>query len=120
MFSEKAMKLLVLSSNLILKMYTTYLALITFFVLYERFYLQNIPTSGFRILVLVVKMLTPNYLIDELICLLLIQVSTTTPRRIFSTMNIVKIRLRSKMRDKFLATSLIIYIEKQIANTFST
>ena len=33
-------------------------------------------------------------------------------------MKIVKTRLRSKMEDEFLANSLIIYIEKDIAKLF--
>ena len=35
-------------------------------------------------------------------------------------MNIVKIRLCNKMKDDFLADSLILYIEREIAATFST
>ena len=35
-------------------------------------------------------------------------------------MNIVKTRLRSKMEDDFLSNSLIVYIEKEIADKLST
>ncbi|XP_016185695.1 uncharacterized protein LOC107627370 [Arachis ipaensis] len=48
------------------------------------------------------------------------RVSTTTIERAFSAMKIVKTRLRSKMADEFLANNLVIYIEKEIAATFST
>ena len=35
-------------------------------------------------------------------------------------MNIVKTKLRSKMEDDFLSDSLIVYIEKEIAEKLST
>jgi hypothetical protein len=35
-------------------------------------------------------------------------------------MNIVKTRFRNKMEDDFLTESLILYIEREIATTFST
>ncbi|XP_059451085.1 uncharacterized protein LOC132181870 [Corylus avellana] len=38
----------------------------------------------------------------------------------FSAMNIVKIRLRNKIEDEFLTDSLMLYIEREIAATFST
>ena len=44
--------------------------------------------------------------------------STTTTERVFSSMKIVKTRLRSKMDDEFFANSLITYIEKDIAMLF--
>ena len=46
-------------------------------------------------------------------------VSTATTERAFSTMKLVKTRLRSKMDDEFLADSLVFYIEREIAETFS-
>ncbi|XP_028065386.1 uncharacterized protein LOC114268406 [Camellia sinensis] len=42
-------------------------------------------------------------------------VSTATTERSFSAMKIVKNRLRNKMEDKFLTDSLLVYIEKEIA-----
>jgi len=38
--------------------------------------------------------------------------------RAFSMMKIVKIRLRNRMEDDFLANYLIVYIEKEIAERF--
>ncbi|XP_025702777.1 uncharacterized protein [Arachis hypogaea] len=61
------------------------------------------------------------HLIDRLICnVLTLSVSTATIERVFSAMKIVKTRLRSKIADEFLADNLVIYIEKEIAATFST
>ncbi|TYI36761.1 hypothetical protein ES332_A03G164000v1 [Gossypium tomentosum] len=58
-------------------------------------------------------------LVDRLICLILtLPVSTTSLERAFSAMKIVKTRLRSKMKDDFLKSSLVMYIEKEIAEKF--
>jgi hypothetical protein len=60
------------------------------------------------------------YLIDRLIRLVLtLPVSTTTTERAFSAMKIVKTRLRNKMEDEFLANSLVVYIEREIAESFN-
>ena len=54
-------------------------------------------------------------LIDRLIRLVLtLPVSTAMTERSFSTMNIMKNRLRNKMNDEFLADCLFIYIERSI------
>jgi hypothetical protein len=39
--------------------------------------------------------------------------------QVFSAMKIVKIRLRNRMKDDFLANYLIVYIEKEIAERFT-
>jgi len=39
--------------------------------------------------------------------------------RVFSVMNIVKIRLCNRMEDDFLANYLIVYIEKEIVERFT-
>ncbi|KAK8334131.1 hypothetical protein V6Z12_A10G247900 [Gossypium hirsutum] len=44
--------------------------------------------------------------------------STASSERAFSAMKIVKTRLRSKMEDDFLRSSLVMYIEKEIAEKF--
>ena len=46
-------------------------------------------------------------------------VSTATIKRAFSTMKVVKTNLRNKMENDFLTDSLMLYIEKDIASTFS-
>ncbi|XP_028098458.1 uncharacterized protein LOC114298153, partial [Camellia sinensis] len=51
---------------------------------------------------------------------LTLPVSTTTTERSFSAMKIVKSRLRNKMEDEFLTNSLLVYIEKEIAENFTT
>lgn len=56
------------------------------------------------------------YLVDRLIRLILtLPVSTATTERAFSAMKVCKNRLRNKMSDDFLADSLVVYIEKEIA-----
>ncbi|KAI3447341.1 hypothetical protein Pfo_004006 [Paulownia fortunei] len=60
------------------------------------------------------------YLVDRLIKLILtLLVSTATTKRAFSSMKFVKTRLRNKMENDFLASSLLMYIKKEIAQTFS-
>ncbi|KAK1390859.1 Repressor of the inhibitor of the protein kinase-like protein [Heracleum sosnowskyi] len=46
--------------------------------------------------------------------------STATSERAFSAMKIVKTSLRNRMEDEFLRDYLIVYIEKEIAETIST
>ncbi|XP_059630084.1 uncharacterized protein LOC132273068 [Cornus florida] len=61
------------------------------------------------------------FLIDRLIRLVLtLPVSTATTKRAFSTMKLVKTQLRNRMEDEFLADYLSVSIEKEIAQTFST
>ncbi|GKC84319.1 replication protein A 70 kDa DNA-binding subunit B, partial [Tanacetum coccineum] len=60
-------------------------------------------------------------LLDRLIRLILtLPVSTATTERGFSAMKIFKTRLQNKMANKFLADSLIVHIEKEIAETFDS
>ncbi|KAG6660505.1 hypothetical protein CIPAW_03G111900 [Carya illinoinensis] len=59
------------------------------------------------------------YFIDRLVRLILtLPVSTATSEQAFSVMKIVKIRLRNKIEDEFLANNLVIYIKKEIAKNF--
>ncbi|CAI0422395.1 unnamed protein product [Linum tenue] len=59
-------------------------------------------------------------LVDRLIRLVLtLPVSTASGERAFSAMKLVKTKLRNKMSDDFLADGLIIYIERDIVDTFS-
>jgi len=54
-------------------------------------------------------------LIDRLIRLVLtLLVSTTTTKRTFSAMKHVKIILRNKIKEVFLADSMMIYIEREL------
>ncbi|XP_040931862.1 uncharacterized protein [Gossypium hirsutum] len=58
-------------------------------------------------------------LVDKLIRLILtLPVSAASSERAFSAMKIVKTRLRSKIEDDFLRSSLVMYIEKEIAEKF--
>ncbi|GJZ20107.1 zinc finger MYM-type protein 1-like protein [Tanacetum coccineum] len=60
-------------------------------------------------------------LLDRLIRLILtLPVSTATTERGFSAMKIFKTQLRNKMANKFLADSLVVHIEKEIAETFDS
>ncbi|KAK8349683.1 hypothetical protein V6Z11_A06G161000 [Gossypium hirsutum] len=57
--------------------------------------------------------------IDRLILLILtLPVSTASSERAFSVMKIMKTRLCSKMDDGFLISSLVVYVEKEIAKKF--
>jgi len=47
-------------------------------------------------------------------------VSIATIERYFSAMKIIKNMLRNKMKVKFLTSSMIIYIERDIATNFSS
>ena len=49
-----------------------------------------------------------------------IPISTVTTERSFSAMKIIKNRLRNKMDAEFLASTMIIYIERDIATSFSS
>ncbi|KAL9429783.1 hypothetical protein AB3S75_031583 [Citrus x aurantiifolia] len=54
-----------------------------------------------------------------IILVLTLPVSTATTERSFSAMRIVKTRLRNKIEDEFLIDSLIMYIEREIAEKLS-
>ncbi|XP_022030771.1 uncharacterized protein LOC110931695 [Helianthus annuus] len=60
-------------------------------------------------------------LVDRVVRLILtLPVSTATTERGFSAMKIFKNRLRNKMADEYLTDSLVIYIEKEIADKFDS
>ena len=55
------------------------------------------------------------HLIDRLIHLVLtLPVSTATTKRAFSTMKLLKTRLRNRMEDELLADNMIVYIERKL------
>jgi hypothetical protein len=59
--------------------------------------------------------------IDRLIRLVLtLSVSTATTKRAFSAINVIKTRFRNKMDDEFLANSLVVYIEREISESFNS
>jgi hypothetical protein len=59
-------------------------------------------------------------LVDRLIWLLVtLPVSTATAERAFSILKITKTRLRNKMEDDFLANSLLVQIEGEIAGHYT-
>ena len=56
-------------------------------------------------------------MIYRLICLVLtLPVSTATTERAFSSMNIIKNKLRNKIEDEFLDDLMLLYIEKEFAD----
>ncbi|GAV57999.1 LOW QUALITY PROTEIN: Dimer_Tnp_hAT domain-containing protein, partial [Cephalotus follicularis] len=60
-------------------------------------------------------------LVDKLIRLVLtFPVSTATAERAFSTMNIIKNKIRSKIDDDYLRSSLVLYIEREIVEKITT
>ena len=64
------------------------------------------------------KSLFYPYIYRLITLVLTLPVSTATTERAFSTMTIIKNRLRKKMEDDFLMNSMILYIEKEIAAKF--
>lgn len=59
-------------------------------------------------------------MVDRLIRLLVtLPVSTATAERVFSILKITKTRLRNKMEDLYLANSLLIQIEGEIAGDYT-
>ena len=60
------------------------------------------------------------FLIDRLIRLVLtLSVSTATTKRAFSTIKLLKTRLRNRMEDELLADNMIVYIKKEISRNFT-
>ena len=83
--------------------------------------LKNIATIAelCRCLVDTGRHVTHN-LINRLLRLLLtLPVSTASAERVFSILKIIKTRLRNKMEDEFLANSLLVHIEGEIARGYS-
>ncbi|KAK9929163.1 hypothetical protein M0R45_026269 [Rubus argutus] len=55
-------------------------------------------------------------MIYRLICLVLtLHVSTTTPERAFSSMNIIKNKIRNRIEDEFLDDCMVLHIENEFA-----
>ena len=54
------------------------------------------------------------------ILVLTLSVSTATTKRAFSAMNIIKTRLHNKMEEDFLTDFMLLYIEREITQFFST
>ena len=51
--------------------------------------------------------------------MLTLPVSTATSEWVFSTMKLLKTRLRNKMEDELLVDNMIVYIEKKIVGNFT-
>jgi hypothetical protein len=83
---------------------------------------QNLSTIGELCQKLVETGKSNEYpLIDRVLRLVLtLPVSTATTERAFSAMKIIKTRLRSKMGDDFLKNYMIVYIEDEIADRFTS
>ena len=61
------------------------------------------------------------YFIDRFIRLVLTRlVSTSTAEQVFSAMKTIKTKLRNKMEDEFLTDNLLVYIEKEISESFNS
>ena len=59
-------------------------------------------------------------MIDRLIRLVLtLPISTATTKRAFSTMKLLKTRLRNRMEDELLVDNMIVYTEKEIAGNLT-
>jgi transposase len=55
-----------------------------------------------------------------IVFLLIFSISTATIEQVFSVMKIVKTRLCNIIEDEFLTDSLMLYVKREIAATFST
>jgi hypothetical protein len=61
------------------------------------------------------------FLVDRLLRLIMtLPVSTATTERSFSAMKIIKTKLRNKMKGRFLANNMTVYIEKEISASISS
>ncbi|KAL5843993.1 hypothetical protein ACOSQ4_009951 [Xanthoceras sorbifolium] len=83
---------------------------------------QNIASLSKLCRLLVQSKRSQHYfLIDRLIRLVLtLPVSTATTERAFSAMKLIKTSIRNKMEQEFLANSMVIYIEREIAETIDS
>ncbi|KAJ9184888.1 hypothetical protein P3X46_004573 [Hevea brasiliensis] len=129
-FKEDMMELLILSSSLDLRDGFRSFRLTNFAILQIKHFeldiqhdyeMQKLSTISEMCQYLVKSRKSTIYpLIDRLVRLVLtLLVSTATNEQAFSAMSLVKTKLHNKMRDDFLANSLITYIEKEITDTFS-
>ena len=149
-FSEQAVELLILGSTLDPRVVRESFRINDIFQLVNKFYLQDftntekeqlevefhhykhnvIQDSSFQgllniselcqWLVKIGKSTIYQLIFWVVVLLLTLPVSTTTTEQAFSAINIIKIRLLNKIEDEFLTDSLMLYIEKEIAATFST
>ncbi|XP_057423690.1 uncharacterized protein LOC130717472 [Lotus japonicus] len=83
---------------------------------------QNLSTIGELCQKLVESEKSIVYpLLDRLLRLVLtLPVSTATTERAFSAMKVIKTRLRNKMEDDFLTDYMVVYIEKEIAEKYTS
>lgn len=83
---------------------------------------QNLSTVSELLRQLVESNKSQNYhLIERLIRLVLtLPVTTATTERAFSAMKIVKTQLRNRMEEEYLADSMVLYIERELAGTINT
>ncbi|CAN6684575.1 unnamed protein product [Malus baccata var. baccata] len=108
-FSEEAMELLILSSALEPREAFKAFNIDHICKLAEKFYSMDFTEKELHTS-------ERYYLIDRLIRLVLtLPVSTATTERAFSAMNLIKTRRRNKMESEFLADSMVVYIEKELA-----
>jgi hypothetical protein len=60
------------------------------------------------------------HLVDRLLRLLLtLLVSTASAERAFSSLKIIKTRLRNKMEDDFLANNMLVHIEAEVMKDYN-
>jgi membrane-anchored glycerophosphoryl diester phosphodiesterase (GDPDase) len=71
-------------------------------------------------LVRIGKLVIYQLIYQVVVLVLTLPVSTATIERAFLVMNIVITRFHNKIEDEFLTDALNLYIEREIAATFST
>ncbi|XVF66635.1 hypothetical protein PTKIN_Ptkin10aG0052700 [Pterospermum kingtungense] len=126
-FNEQNMELLTLSSSLsqLINFTRTKLdALRRQLEHYEYVIVQNSEFQSIASLSRLLQVMVETrrsehfFLVDRLIHLVLtLCISTATIERAFSAMNLLKTRIQNKMDNAFLVDSLVVYIEREIANS---
>ncbi|XP_071703924.1 uncharacterized protein [Rutidosis leptorrhynchoides] len=122
-FDNNATELLTLSSALVPRKHSDMLSIDQICSLVQKYYpIDFTEQEIIRLRILVESKKCEAYgSIERLTRLILtLPVSTATTERAFSAMNLCKNRLRNKMSDDFLASNLVVYIEKEIAELFDS
>ncbi|KAL5769062.1 hypothetical protein ACOSQ2_015845 [Xanthoceras sorbifolium] len=120
-FTEKTVELLTLSEALNHIDGFKSFSIDAICILAEKFYPRYFTGDDINALKRQFKRSQHYFLIDRLIRLVLtLPVSTATTERAFSAMKLIKTSIRNKMEQELLANSMVIYIEREIAETIDS
>ncbi|KAG2713184.1 hypothetical protein I3760_04G164300 [Carya illinoinensis] len=110
-FNDHTIELLILSTTLNSKGVYKLFNIDDIYKLVEKFYPQDFTKKEKFLL----RIQLQDYELD-LICLVLtLPISTTSTEQAFSAIKLIKTRLCTRMKDKFLVDHVLVYIEKEIA-----